>query len=166
MPSLLAIQEAQIERILWEILAIPWWLTWIIAEILAVLGIASVDEALSILNQNYAQQQAVKNAQDMVRRQKQDVETRKSALQHAQSTLSYLADDVANIDARLNKFTSEWAQQHHDIVLILQAMEAASDSATKKSLITRLKLMGSSIDALLSVMTTYVQIVKGSGLFD
>ncbi|KAF9226018.1 hypothetical protein BS17DRAFT_776477 [Gyrodon lividus] len=101
---------AQIERALWEIVGIPWWMSWLISEILGALGIASADEARRLLDQNYAQQQAVKDKQDTVRRQQQDVQTRQAALQRAQSTLSYLTDDVANIDSRLDEFASEWAQ--------------------------------------------------------
>ncbi|KAF8837331.1 hypothetical protein BDN67DRAFT_973098 [Paxillus ammoniavirescens] len=157
---------AQIERALWEIAGIPSWMTWLISEILGFLGITSPEEAREMLDLNYAQQQAVKVKQDAVRVQQADVQARKTALESAQSTLLYLTDDVADIDGLLDEFASEWAQQHHDIVLVLELMQAASDSATKKALITRLKLLGSSVDALLSAMQTYVRILKESGLFN
>ncbi|KIK78497.1 hypothetical protein PAXRUDRAFT_834529 [Paxillus rubicundulus Ve08.2h10] len=157
---------AEIERALWEIAGIPWWMTWLISEILELFGITSAEEARKMLDLNYAQQQAIKAKQDAVRLQEAEVQARRAALESAQSTLLYLTDDVADIDGRLNEFASEWAQQHHDIILVLELMQAASDSATKRALITRLKLLGSSVDALLSAMQTYVQILKESGLFN
>ncbi|TEB30491.1 hypothetical protein FA13DRAFT_555069 [Coprinellus micaceus] len=155
----------QIKRALSQIAGIPSWMTWLIAEILDALGIASVDDARKALDANYAEQRRLRDEIESVQREKERMNQMDADLARANDTLTRLNRGITDLIPGLDSLAKEWANYHHDIVLIQQDMVAAGDSATKRSLITRLKLMGGSVDALVAGMSSYIKIVEGSGFF-
>ncbi|KAJ3559567.1 hypothetical protein NP233_g11235 [Leucocoprinus birnbaumii] len=137
-------QARQIMGALMQIAGIPPWLTWIISKILEALGLNGAEEARQVLDRIFSQQQELKKEREDAQR-----EIEKNNGQTS----------ITNINNRLDSFAKEWAECHHDIVLILNEMQFAADSATKRSLITRLKLMGSSVQALVNGVDTYIRVI-------
>ncbi|KAJ3565139.1 hypothetical protein NP233_g7830 [Leucocoprinus birnbaumii] len=158
-------EAERIKRALIQIAGIPSWMTWIISEILGALGLGSVEDARRALDLNYGEQQRLKDRRGEVQNEIQQKLQLDHALALANIAILRLNHNIGDINMQLDSFAKEWAYSHHDIVLIQQDMQAAADSATKRSLISRLKLMGSSIQALTTAMDAYTKAVEVSGLF-
>ncbi|PPQ72185.1 hypothetical protein CVT24_002397 [Panaeolus cyanescens] len=152
----------QIKRALTQIAGIPFWLTWVISEILQALGLTSADDARRALDMNYAEQARLNDQKRAVQREIDEKHQMDYDLGRANNALSNVKDDIAKIMADLNSFSTQWINNHHDIEAVFERMNYAQDSATKRSLISRLNLMGISIEALVSAMRDYVASVEAS----
>ncbi|PPQ72186.1 hypothetical protein CVT24_002398 [Panaeolus cyanescens] len=155
----------QIKRALIEIAGIPWWLTWMISEILGLLGFTTADEARRALDSNYAEQERLNERKRQVQKEIQEKQQMDYDLAIANNALAGVKDNITKILGDLHSFSTLWINNHHDIEAILERMNYAEDSATKRSLISRLKLLGTSIESLDAGMRLYVNIVEASGLF-
>ncbi|PPR08020.1 hypothetical protein CVT24_011081 [Panaeolus cyanescens] len=87
-------------------------------------------------------------------------------LEIAKTVLSTVRPNIGTILDDLQSFAMQWIKTHHDIEALLDEMGIAEDSATKRSLISRLKAIGTSAAALVADMNEYVTTVQDSGIFE
>ncbi|PPR08018.1 hypothetical protein CVT24_011079 [Panaeolus cyanescens] len=135
---------------------------WILGGIFSGTNIDGIKATIDAI---YSNLEDLENQKQLVQEEIAQKQYMDQELDTAQRTLSRVKDDISSILKDLETFSQQWITIHHDIVVISTDMQNAADSATKRSLISRLQLMVPSVQALATGMFIYSVDVNAAGLF-